>query len=121
MDEFSRFRTHFPVLDQYTYLNTAAWGLLHDGLMEWRHEHDLDYLIGGSRMKIGALSILEDTRNHLGTFFNCPPERISLVPNFSLGMNLLLEGLAEDWESAGTMSSTRQNSRWVGFMTAAFC
>ncbi len=96
MDEFSRFRTHFPVLDQYTYLNTAAWGLLHDGLMEWRHEHDLDYLIGGSRMKIGALSILEDTRNHLGTFFNCPPERISLVPNFSLGMNLLLEGLAED-------------------------
>ena len=94
MDDFSRFRSHFPVLGQYTYLNTAAWGLLHDDLLQWRMEHDLDYLVGGSRMKIGALSILKDTREHLGSFFNCPGERVSLVPNFSLGLNLLLEGLS---------------------------
>jgi selenocysteine lyase/cysteine desulfurase len=93
MDDFSRFRSHFPVLGQYTYLNTAAWGLLHDDLLEWRMEHDLDYLVGGSRMKIGALSILARTRQHLGRFFECPPGRVSLVPNFSLGLNLLLEGL----------------------------
>ena len=98
MDEFLRFRSHFPLLEQYTYLNTAAWGVLHDGLLEWRQEHDLDYLVGGSRMKIGALSLLEDTREHLGRFFNCPAQRISLVPNFSLGMNLLLEGLRKDSE-----------------------
>ena len=96
MDDFLRFRSHFPLLQQYTYLNTAAWGLLHDGILEWRQEHDLDYLVGGSQMKIGALSLLEDTREHLGRFFNCPAQRISLVPNFSLGMNLLLEGLAKD-------------------------
>jgi cysteine desulfurase/selenocysteine lyase len=93
MDQFSRFRTHFPVLSQYTYLDTAAWGLLHDELLEWRQEHDLDFLIGGSMMKMEALEILEHTREHLGRFFNCPPERISLSPNFSLGLNLLLEGL----------------------------
>ena len=98
MDEFLRFRSHFPLLEQYTYLNTAAWGVLHDGLLEWRQEHDLDYLVGGSRMKIGALSLLEDTREHLGRFFNCPSKRISLVPNFSLGMNLLLEGFGRDAE-----------------------
>jgi selenocysteine lyase/cysteine desulfurase len=98
MNPFSRFRSHFPLLEQYTYLNTAAWGVLHDGLLEWRQEHDLDYLVGGSRMKIGALSLLEDTRDHLGRFFNCPATRISLVPNFSLGMNLLLEGLRKDAE-----------------------
>ena len=94
MDDFLRFRSHFPVLEQYTYLNTSAWGLLHDGLLEWRQEHDLDFLIGGSRMKIGALSILEQTRRHLGRFLKCSPERVSLVPNFSIGMNLLLEGLS---------------------------
>ena len=98
MDEFLRFRSHFPMLEQYTYLNTAAWGVLHDGLLEWRQGHDLDYLVGGSRMKIGALSLLEDTREHLGRFFNCPAKRISLVPNFSLGMDLLLEGLKRDSE-----------------------
>lgn len=96
MDDFLRFRSHFPLLQHYTYLNTAAWGLLHDGLLEWRQEHDLDYLVGGSRMKIGALSLLEDTRESLGRFFNCPSGRISLVPNFSLGMNMLLEGLDKE-------------------------
>lgn len=93
MDHFARFRTHFPVLNQYTYLNTAAWGLLHDDLLEWRQEHDLDFLIGGSMMKLEALRGLEQTRKHLGRFFNCPADRISLCPNFSLGLNILLEGL----------------------------
>ena len=93
MDHFARFRTHFPGLSQYTYLNTAAWGLMHDGLLEWRQEHDLDFLIGGSVMKMEALGLLEQTREHLGRFFNCPSTRISLTPNFSLGLNLLLEGL----------------------------
>jgi selenocysteine lyase/cysteine desulfurase len=93
MDLFARFRTHFPGLSQYTYLNTAAWGLLHDGLLEWRQEHDLDFLIGGSVMKMDALALLEQTREHLGRFFNCPPPGISLAPNFSLGLNMLLEGL----------------------------
>ncbi len=80
-------------MSAYTYLNTAAWGLLHDGLLEWRQEHDLDYLIGGSIFKIKSLSLLQETREHLGEFFNCPPVDIALCPNFSLGLNLLLEGL----------------------------
>ncbi len=93
MDAIARFRSHFPALSAYTYLNTAAWGLLHDGLLEWRQEHDLDYLIGGSIFKIKSLSLLQETREHLGEFFNCPPVDIALCPNFSLGLNLLLEGL----------------------------
>ena len=93
MDHFARFRTHFPGLSHYSYLNTAAWGLMHDGLLEWRQEHDLDFLIGGSVMKMEALGLLEQTREHLGRFFNCPSIRISLTPNFSLGLNMLLEGL----------------------------
>ena len=96
MGHFAQFRTHFPALSQYTYLNTAAWGLLHEGLLEWRQEHDLDFLIGGSVMKMEALSLLEQTRAHLGRFFNCPSERVSLSPNFSLGLNMLLEGLESE-------------------------
>ena len=44
-------------------------------------------------MKMEALQILERVREHLGRFFNCPSNRVSLSPNFSLGLNLLLEGL----------------------------
>jgi selenocysteine lyase/cysteine desulfurase len=93
MDDFSRFRSGFPALRQYTYLNTAAWGLMHEDLQEWRQDHDLEFLIGGSVMKMAALPLLERTREHLGRFFGCDPGRIALSPNFSLGLNLLLEGL----------------------------
>lgn len=96
MDDFSRFRSGFPALRQYTYLNTAAWGLMHEDLQEWRQDHDLDFLIGGSVMKMAALPLLEDTRERLARFFGCDPQRIALCPNFSLGLNLLLEGLGKD-------------------------
>ncbi len=93
MEAFARFRKHFPALTRYTYLDTAAWGLMHESLLYWRQEHDLDFLTGGSAMKMEALQLLERTREHLGHFFNCPRDRIALSPNFSLGLNLLLEGL----------------------------
>lgn len=36
-------RKGFPVLEQYTYLNTAASGLLPEKVWEYRQEHDLDF------------------------------------------------------------------------------
>ncbi|RTE52901.1 aminotransferase class V-fold PLP-dependent enzyme [Arenibacter aquaticus] len=86
----------FPVLSQYTYLNTATSGLLYDGLLEWRQEHDLDFLIGGSQMKMSSHILLDDTRNSIGDFFGCPKENVALVPNFSMGLNLLLEGIGRE-------------------------
>ena len=91
----SGFRTHFPLLEQKVYLDTAAWGLLHDGLFQWRREHDRDFLEGGSRFKIRSLQLLDQTRQRIAECFGGKEERIALVPNFSLGMNLLLEGLPE--------------------------
>ncbi len=87
------FIDQFPVLTQYTYANTAACGLLSEGLMDWRQEHDLDYLIGGSIMQMKSLSLITEARKAVGIFFNCKPENVALVPNFSLGLNQLLEGL----------------------------
>ncbi len=83
----------FPVLSQYTYLNTATSGLLYDGLLEWRQEHDLDFLIGGSQMKMTSHVLMDETRNSIGNVFGCPKENIALVPNFSIGLNMLLEGI----------------------------
>jgi len=93
MKPIPSFRKHFPVLTQTTYLNTAAWGLMHEDLLDWRQEQDLDYLVEGSDAKIKSLALLDQTRERIGASFNCPPDRIALVPNFSLGLNLLLEGL----------------------------
>jgi len=83
----------FPVLSQYTYVNTATSGLLYDGLLDWRQEHDLDFLIGGSTMKMKSNILLSETRHNIGNFFGCKTENVALVPNFSIGLNLLLEGM----------------------------
>ena len=93
MTPFRHFRNQFPALRRYTYLNTAAWGLLHESVLEWRQEHDLDYLIGGSVHKMDCLDILDRTRERIGACFGCPAGQVALVPNFSIGLNLLLEGL----------------------------
>ncbi|WP_209404005.1 aminotransferase class V-fold PLP-dependent enzyme [Pseudozobellia sp. WGM2] len=90
-------RKHFPVLSQYLYANTASTGLLSEQLMTWRQEHDLDYLIGGSLMKIKSVQeLLPQVRATVAKFFKCAEDNTALVQNFSLGLNMMLEGLEEN-------------------------
>ena len=89
-------RKKFPVLNQCIYANTASAGLLSEDLMEWRQGHDLDFLIGGSEMKNKGFAHMPEIKKTVGAFFHCKPENVALVPNFSLGLNLLLEGLSKD-------------------------
>lgn len=89
-------RKKFPVLNQCIYANTAATGLLSEDLMEWRQGHDLDYLIGGSDMKAKSFERMPQIKDTVGKFFQCKAENVALVPNFSLGLNMLLEGLPKD-------------------------
>lgn len=86
-------RKPFPVLQQYVYLNTAASGLLSEKVFDFRQEHDLDLLISGSILKEKQGKLLAEVRESVGSFFNCAPNRVALVPNFSFGFNTLLEGI----------------------------
>lgn len=86
-------RNGFPVLEQYTYLNTASSGLLPEKVWEFRQEHDLDFLIKGSLLKEKMGEILTGVRERVGSFFHCAPNRVALVPNFSYGFNSVLESM----------------------------
>ncbi|QLG44483.1 aminotransferase class V-fold PLP-dependent enzyme [Costertonia aggregata] len=87
-------RNGFPALNTSIYANTAAYGLLNEDLLAWRRGHDQDYLIGGGAMKMEAMAnLIPETRKTVAHFFNCKVQNVSLVPNFSLAFNLLLEGL----------------------------
>lgn len=89
-------RKQFPVLRQGIYADTAASGLLYEDLLEWRQEHDLDFLIGGSAMKFESFKLVHSVHNTVGNFFNTSSEEVALLPNFSLGLNLILENLSRD-------------------------
>tara|TARA_R100000935_G_C2816784_1_gene157703 strand:- start:282 stop:1370 length:1089 start_codon:yes stop_codon:yes gene_type:complete len=86
-------RKAFPVLRQYVYLNNASSGLLSEKVFEYRQDHDLDLLISGSIFRDKQGEILEKVRETVGDSFNCAPNRVGLVHNFSSGFNTLLEGL----------------------------
>ncbi|TVZ27203.1 selenocysteine lyase/cysteine desulfurase [Gillisia sp. Hel_I_86] len=86
-------RKVFPVLRQYTYLNNASCGLLSEKVFEYRQDHDLDLLISGSMFRDQHGKVLEEVRETVGDFFNCSPNRVGLIHNFSSGFNTLLEGI----------------------------
>ena len=69
---------------------------LRSGFEAGLYDHDLDFLIGGSTMKFESFDLVDKTHQSLANFFNVLQEDIALVPNFSLGLNLILEGLHKD-------------------------
>ncbi len=88
-------RTHFPGLNSHRYVNTATSGLLSESLLKWRRAHDLDYARWGSEKKAQTERLLSQLRQSIGECFGCITENVALVPSFSLGINLLLEGLGK--------------------------
>jgi len=94
---FEKIRAHFPVANHSIYANTAAIGLLSDELLEWRQEHDLDFLIGGSKMKMESFQMISDAKETVGEFLGCKRDRVALIPNFSLALNMVLEGMSKEY------------------------
>ena len=88
MDQYQKL---FPALKTCIYADTAAAGLMFDELLQWRYEQDLDLLVQASAMWPSKISILKETRSALKHFFKTREADVALVPNFSIGLNLLLE------------------------------
>ncbi len=87
------YREGFPILDKYIYANSASSGLINESTIEWRKQHDRDFLDGASTMRMDSSKIITETRSAVGAFFGCRYENVALVQNFSLGLNMLLEGI----------------------------
>lgn len=90
-------RKHFPLIEQYTYLNTAAAGLLSEAVFDYQQDKNIDFLVQGSLSRDKEANILTEVREKIAYFFSAEASRVALVPNFSFGFNTLLEGF-----SAGT-------------------
>ena len=86
-------RKDFPVVNHHIYLDNASVGPMSESLMEWRNEHDIDYLIGASMFRQTHKDFIEKVRKKTAQFFDAETENVALIPNFSLGFNALLEGI----------------------------
>lgn len=89
-------KKEFPILNQNTYLNTASSGILFDSLLAYRQEHDLDFMIGGSKFREHQDKFLFSVRESIGSFFKSNAENVVLIQNFSVGFNTILNGLEKN-------------------------
>lgn len=90
------FTDEFPVTSEYVYLNTASCGLLSKSLVAWRREHDTNLMKGGSMFRDLHKAHIREIRNDVSQFFSTSESNVALVPNFSFGLNSLLDGLKRD-------------------------
>lgn len=88
------FTDQYPILNTFTYLNTASSGILSKSLLNWRREHDQDFFIKGSEFRNTQANFLQSVRNTVARFFNAKEDNTFLVPNFSFGFNTFLAGLS---------------------------
>ena len=87
------FHSLFPVLEKYTYLNTAYSGLLSVNTAEWRANHDKEFVAGASEFRERSALLIDELRDNISDLFGSKGENTFLVPNFSFGFNILLNGL----------------------------
>ena len=88
-----KYKEGFPILNKYVYANTASSGLIHESTIAWRKQHDKEFMEGASKMIMESAKIITEARATVGDFFGCKYENVALVQNFSLGLNILLEGI----------------------------
>lgn len=86
-------KEEFPLLNNYTYLNTAASGLLPKCVQNWRQKHDQDFFEGASIFRESHKTHIENIKKTVANFVGCTNSEVALIPNFSFGMNTILEGL----------------------------
>jgi len=87
-------KEEFPFASKGVYANTASCGLLPKGLMDWRREYDLScFNDGGVGRSMDLVQLILETKREVARFFNGKAYNVALTPNFSLGLNLLLNGM----------------------------
>lgn len=89
------FSQQFPVLNNYTYLNTASSGILSQSLLDWRRDHDVDFFNNGSIFRNDRDKLLSEVKEAVARFFNSKPANSFLIPNFSFGFNTFLDILSK--------------------------
>jgi selenocysteine lyase/cysteine desulfurase len=88
-----KFHQSYPVLQQVTYLNTAAHGLVSRELVAHRQQLMDKMMHEASAFTDDRTNIIQQVRATVADFVGANDYLTALVPNFSLAFNCLLEGI----------------------------
>jgi cysteine desulfurase/selenocysteine lyase len=86
-------RSHFPALEQVTYLDLGGRGILPREVRAAIDRH-LDHRMLGTVDKDGLFATTEAVRARFAQFVNATPDEIAYTKNVSDGLNMVATGLA---------------------------
>lgn len=86
----------YPVLQQSTYLNTAAHGLVSTTTVAFKASLNEEFLHTGSLFTDRRAAFINDTRAAVAQFIDADFKLMAMVPNFSFAFNTLLESVNRD-------------------------
>lgn len=87
------YKTYFDIPEDIVYLNTPKNGLIPRTHAQWRRQWDEAFFAADSNQRDQHLDIMQNVKSGFAELFNCPAAQVYLVPNFSFGYNVLLDGL----------------------------
>jgi cysteine desulfurase/selenocysteine lyase len=93
MIDWESIRRDFPVLEQMTYLNSAAAGPVPRATMEAATNYYREMMEGADALWDEWLVQREQVRRRVAAFINADPEEIALTTNTSSGMNIIVDAL----------------------------
>lgn len=87
--------SYFDIPEDVIYLNTPGNGLMPRSHLQWRRQWDDAFFEASSDLRNQQPDFIHGVKTEFSELFHCPADRVYLVPNFSFGYNVLLDGLPE--------------------------
>jgi cysteine desulfurase / selenocysteine lyase len=95
-DVFTMFRARFPALENWTYMDVAARGVLSRESRAALDAHLDDRMMNGGD-KERFFDLIERARGRFATIVNAEPSEITYTKNISEGLNMVASGI--NWKS----------------------
>lgn len=87
------YKRYFDIPEQIVYLNTPKNGLIPLAHREWRKQREETFFDAASELRNQQPDFIQSVKRDFSELFNCPEDLLYLLPNFSFGYNVLLDGL----------------------------
>jgi selenocysteine lyase/cysteine desulfurase len=83
----------YPILKSYTYLNTANHGLVSQDLLDYRSLLNEKMRDEASIFTNNRNVFIDEVRHTVANFMDADPDFTAVIPNFSIGFNILMNGI----------------------------
>lgn len=93
--DWNKIRSNYPLLERYTYLNTASSGAISQGTAKTMKSFADDQLNNASLNRSIWISSIEEARSNTAQLINAKLEEVAFTPDVSIAMSMTAQALLQ--------------------------